>query len=91
MLLLYNLATVCRIHPVRWSKLWLEFKDAHCLMHSEVLLLLQDLQERRREEAMTLPLPPPSRAFTDSMEYVKMFGQYTNRELIRAIRQYQVS
>lgn len=38
-----------------------DFKKSHCLLHSEVLLLLEDLQERRREEALTLPLPPPSK------------------------------
>lgn len=38
-----------------------DFKDANCLMNSEVLLLLQDIQERRREEARLLPLPPPSK------------------------------
>lgn len=38
-----------------------EFAKTHCLINSEVLLLLEDIQERRREEAMTLPLPPPSK------------------------------
>lgn len=63
---------------------------------------MEEIQERRREEALTMPLPPPSkcsssvcivfsphnRVFMDTMEYVKTFGQNNNRELVKAIRQY---
>ncbi|PJF19104.1 DNA-directed RNA polymerase II subunit RPB4 [Paramicrosporidium saccamoebae] len=75
----------------RFSKQQVETDAATLQLGDEVLLLLQDVQERRREEAMTLPLPPPSKIFTECLEYVKTFSQYTNRELVRAIRQTMLS
>ncbi len=64
-----------------------EFKGAHCLLHAEVFLLLEDLQAARRIEAQTMALPPPSKAFAESHAYVRTFAHQTNRELVRSIRQ----
>jgi hypothetical protein len=38
-----------------------EFKNAHCLLNAEALLLLEDIQARRSIESQTIPIPPTSK------------------------------
>lgn len=65
-----------------------DLKDAHCLLHSEVQILLEACQaERQREESITSSLPPPTPVFLKCHHYVATFGRWQNREIIRELRQ----
>lgn len=65
-----------------------ELKDSHCLLHSEVQILLETCQtERQREESTSASLPPPTPVFLKCHQYVATFGRWQNREIIRELRQ----
>lgn len=65
-----------------------ELKDSHCLLHSEVQILLEACQtERQREESTNSSLPPPTPVFLKCHQYVATFGRWQNREIIRELRQ----
>lgn len=60
----------------------------HCLILSEVAILLEACQaQRQTEEMSSLHLPPPTPVFLKSHQYVTTFGKIRNREVIRELRQ----
>lgn len=66
----------------------LEFTKAHCLLNSEVFLLLEDLQALRQQEMHEVSaLPPPSTVFLKCLQHVSAFSKYKNRDIVREIRQ----
>lgn len=67
-----------------------EFNNSHCLMLSEVNLLLREVEDRRREEMVRLPnLPGPSPSLIETMDYVQKLSQYSHSpELVKTIRKY---
>jgi DNA-directed RNA polymerase II subunit RPB4 len=65
-----------------------ELKGSHCLLHSEVQILLEACQrEREREESANVNLPPPTPVFLKCHQYAATFGRWQNREIIRELRQ----
>ena len=66
-----------------------EFKAAHPLLISETLLLLQNYQTQREQHASSTGIPysglPPTTQ--KAVEHCQAFSQYSNREVVREIRQ----
>ena len=66
-----------------------EFKSAHPLLVSETLLLLQSYQTQREQQAQNTGIPytglPP--VSQKALEHCQAFSQYSNREIVREIRQ----
>jgi DNA-directed RNA polymerase II subunit RPB4 len=66
-----------------------ELKNTHPLLTSETLLLLQNYSTQREQHAQTtgFPFPGLPAATTKALEHSTQFSKYSNREIIREIRQ----
>lgn len=66
-----------------------ELRSAHPLLISETLLLLQSYQAQREQHAESTGIPhnslPP--VTQKALEHCQAFSQYSNREIVREIRQ----
>ena len=63
-----------------------DFNQAHCLLNAEVLLLLEDLQNRRNQEDPS-GHALQSQVFQRCLQHVRAFSRFTNREMVRDMRQ----
>ncbi|KAI9322300.1 HRDC-like protein [Dichotomocladium elegans] len=61
-----------------------EFQNAQCLYTSEVKILLEAQQDSK--ESATENRPTTS-ITTKTLEYVRMFSRFTNRDSVREVRQ----
>ena len=66
-----------------------ELKNTHPLLVSETLLLLQNYSTQREQYAQTTGYPFPGLpvATSKTIEHCTQFSKYSNREIIREIRQ----
>ena len=66
-----------------------ELKNTHPLLISETLLLLQNYSTQREQYAQTtgFPFPGLPAPTTKTVEHCTQFSKYSNREIIREIRQ----